>query len=316
MITFDTGTIISFLVVLLIIGGFGVFAVTATKNEILLKRRLNELDEESEFDAYVRRGSRIIEDMPFLQRLLYPYVMRMADFMKRMTPSQKVEALNKKLIVAGNPKGMTATEFLGIQGLLMLGLPLIFGGVLLLSGDFSGALTYGIGLAAGGYFVPKLLLNSKIKERQKKILKSLPFTLDLLNISVDAGLGFDSAMDKVAQSMDGPIAHEFTVVLSEVRLGKSRREALKNMIERTDVAELNQFVVAIIQAEKLGIGLGRLLQAQSKSMRQSAKQRAQEQAFKAPVKMLFPMILFIFPSIFVVLLGPAALALPKIFGGI
>lgn len=309
-------TMIAFIIFGAIILGLVLFVASATKNEMLLKRKLNELEEESEYDAYVRRGSRLVEEMPLLQRTFYPYIIRFSDLMKKLLPAQKVEEINRKLIVAGNPKNMTATEFLGIQGALIVIIPvliILFG---IITGKFGGSIFLALLGAGFGYLIPNMILSSKIKERQKIILKSLPFTLDLLNISVDAGLGFDSAMDKVATHMDGPIAHEFSVVLSEIRLGKSRKEALKNMIERTEVSELNQFIVAIIQAEKLGVGMGRLLKAQSKSMRLAAKQRAQEQAFKAPVKMLFPMILFIFPAIFVVLLGPAALYLPEMFGGL
>lgn len=309
-------TMIAFIVFGTIVLGLVIFVASSTKNEMLLKRKLNELEEESEYDAYVRRGSRIIEELPLLQRTFYPYLIRFSDLMKKLLPAHKIEEINKKLIVAGNPKNMTANEFLGIQGALIVIVPTLIILVGMLTGKFGGSILLALLGAGFGYLIPNMILNNKIKERQKIILKSLPFTLDLLNISVDAGLGFDSAMDKVATHMDGPIAHEFSVVLSEIRLGKTRKEALKNMIERTEVGELNQFIVAIIQAEKLGVGMGRLLKAQSKSMRLAAKQRAQEQAFKAPIKMLFPMILFIFPAIFVVLLGPAALYLPEMFGGL
>lgn len=309
-------TLIAFIIFGIILLGILVFVLSATKNEVLLKKKLNELEEENEYDAYVRRGSRIIEEMPLAQRTFYPFIIRFADVMTKMLPANRVEEINKKLIVSGNPKNMTANEFLGIQGALLFGLPVIIFVLATLTGNMGGGFLFALIGAGVGYLLPNMVLNNKIKERQKVILKALPFTLDLLNISVDAGLGFDSAMDKVATHMDGPIGHEFSVVLSEIRLGKSRREALKNMIERTEVPELNQFIVAVIQAEKLGVGMSRLLKAQSKSMRLAAKQRAQEQAFKAPVKMLFPMILFIFPALFVVLLGPAALYLPEMFGGI
>lgn len=312
-----TNYIIAFVLLGLIVAGSLVFALTVSKNEALLKRRLNQLDEESEFDAYMRKSSKIIGDMSLTERLVYPYTMRIANFLIKMTPQQKLDKLNKRLVIAGNPNGMTATEFLGIQGLFGLVMPVIFGFLLIIVGTaVSKAFLVALMIAMAGFIMPTFWLSKLVTTRQKKILKSLPFTLDLLNISVDAGLGFDSAMDKVAQSMDGPIADEFSHVLSEIRLGKTRKEALKNMVERTDVNDLNQFIVAVIQAEKLGVGLGKLLKAQAKSMRQLAKQRAQEQAFKAPIKMLFPMILFIFPSIFVVLLGPAALYLPQVFGGL
>lgn len=312
-----TGSIIAFVLLGLIVAGSLVFALTVSKNEALLKRRLNQLDEESEFDAYMKKGTKIIGELPLSERLLYPYMIRISGFMQQVMPQHKMEKLNKKLIIAGNPKGMTGTEFLGIQGLFGLVVPGIFVVFLLIIGTgLSKAILFSMLFGFAGYVLPMIWLSKAVTTRQNQILKALPFTLDLLNISVDAGLGFDSAMDKVSQSMDGPISEEFSRVLSEIRLGKTRKDALKNMIERTEVSDLNQFVVAIIQAERLGVGLGKLLKAQAKSMRQLAKQRAQEKAFKAPIKMLFPMILFIFPSIFVVLLGPAALYLPSVFGGL
>lgn len=313
----STGYILAFIFIGVVVAGSFVFALTVTKNEALLRKRLDALDDSNNLDSFFDGDSKRIEELPLSERLVYPYLMRMSELMKRMTPQSKIEELNKKLIIAGNPKGMTAMEFLGMQGLFGIAIPIVFSiFLLLIGGKFSNVLLYAALFAGGGFILPKFWLNKQVTTRQQTILKSLPFTMDLLTISVDAGLGFDSAMDKVAQTMDGPISTEFEQVLAEMRLGKSKKDALKNMVERTEVEDLNQFVVAIIQAEKLGVGLSKLLKAQSKSMRQSAKQRAQEKAFKAPVKMLFPMIIFIFPSIFVVLLGPAALYLPSVFGGL
>lgn len=313
----STGYILAFIFIGLIVSGSFIFALTVTKNEALLRKRLDALDEQDELDAFLNDKTKRIEELPLSERLIYPYLMRMSDLMRRMTPQAKIDELNKKLLIAGNPKGMTATEFMGMQGLFGIAIPIIFSiFLILIGGAFGNVMMYALMFSAAGFILPKFWLSKQVTTRQQTILRGLPFTMDLLTISVDAGLGFDSAMDKVAQTMDGPIADEFEQVLAEMRLGKSKKEALKNMVERTEVEDLNQFVVAIIQAEKLGVGLSKLLKAQSKSMRQSAKQRAQEKAFKAPVKMLFPMILFIFPSIFVVLLGPAALYLPSVFGGL
>lgn len=307
--------IIASVVMGLLCVGMFIFALTVSKNETLLKQRLNELDkEDNDMTAYKRKGHDVNE-LPLGERLFYPYIMRMAGFMKKITPKGYYEQISEKLVLAGNPRGMKANEFMGIQGLTTFILPIgvIFFALFLLKVSTLYALLFGLLAMGFGWIIPKMLLDSKITKRQEQIMKTLPFTLDLLNVSVDAGLGFDSAMDKVSETMEGPIADEFERVLSEIRLGKTRKEALGNMVERTKVEDLKQFVVAIVQADKLGVGLSKLLRVQSKQMRQTAKQRAQEKAFKAPVKMLFPMIIFIFPSIFIILLGPAVMQVLDIF---
>ena len=289
-----------------------VFALTVSKNEAMLKKRLEELNLDSDSSEEV--GRKNIEDLPLRDRIFYPYIMRMSKLMMKFTPQSYIDRMNEKMVLAGNPKGMTASELIGIQGLFGLVLPLFLCVFLTIVGTpLVTVIMLFIMFAGFGMVLPSFFLSKTITKRQDEVKKRLPFTLDLLTVSVDAGLGFDSAMDKVADTMDGPIAEEFNRVLTEIRIGKSRKEALRNMVARTEVKELSQFVVAIIQADRLGVGLSKLLKVQSKQMRMSAKQRAQEKAFKAPVKMLFPMILFIFPAIFVVLLGPAILYLPEVF---
>lgn len=295
-----------------------IFALNVSRNEALLRKRLNELDRDEyegvETEEKLRRN---IHELPLKDRVFYPYIKRSSDFMRKVTPKERIAMLDEKLMLAGNPKGMTGIDFLGIQGLIAMGLAFALAFFSLITGSaLFDVLLAGVFGAGVGIVVPKFILGKKITERQNIILKNLPFALDLLTVSTDAGLGFDSAMDKVATNMTGPIAQEFERVLTAIRIGKPRTDALRDMVKRTEVKELSQFVVAIIQADKLGVGLSKLLKVQSKQMRLSAKQRAQEKAYKAPIKMLFPMILFIFPSIFVVLLGPALLYLPTVFGNL
>ena len=203
------GTIIALVVVGLMFLGSIVFALTVSKNEKLIKKRLDSLNQESELDEFIKKGDRKIEDLPVTERIIYPYLMRISDFMQRMLPKHKIEELNKKLIIAGNQKGMTAREFLGIQGLFGIVTPsIVFVLFILISGEFSKAFLFALIFAMGGFILPRFWLSKAVTTRQDSIQKALPFTLDLLNISVDAGLGFDSAMDKVASSMEGPISDE------------------------------------------------------------------------------------------------------------
>jgi tight adherence protein C len=158
-----------------------------------------------------------------------------------------------------------------------------------------------------GFFGPVAMLNSRIDKRRKAMEKELPDVIDLLVISVEAGLGFDSALGRVVQNVPGEISREFSRTLQETRVGVSRTDALRNLTERTDVDDLNTFVLALIQADQFGVSIARVLRVQAEEMRIRRRQRAQERAFKAPVKLVFPLVLFIFPALFVVILGPAAL---------
>jgi tight adherence protein C len=164
----------------------------------------------------------------------------------------------------------------------------------------------GVGI---GYLVPEFWLGGKIKARQKLILRMIPDTLDLLTISVRAGLGFDAALAKVVEKLPGPLTDEFRRALAEVRVGKARRDALRDMIPRTNVQPLSNFIGAIIQAETLGVSISKVLQVQSEQLRIERRQRAEEQAAKAPIKMLFPLVGCIFPSLFIVILGPAFISI-------
>lgn len=188
---------------------------------------------------------------------------------------------------------------------------LLFG--LLVAGLAAGVFLGILGFAIG-FLLPEFWLGGKIKARQKIILKMIPDTLDLLTISVRAGLGFDAALAKVVEKLPGPLTDEFRRALAEVRVGKARRDALRDMIPRTNVAPLSAFIGAIIQAETLGVSISKVLQVQSDQLRIERRQRAEEMAAKAPIKMLFPLVGCIFPSLFLVILGPAMISIMQVLG--
>ena len=175
----------------------------------------------------------------------------------------------------------------------------------LLLNNWSFAIFAGPALGMIGFFAPEFWLSRRIKRRKKAILLAVPDVLDLLTISVKAGLGFDAALGKVVEKMEGPLVDEFRRALAEVRVGKARREALRDIVPRTEVQPLTNFIGAIIQAEQLGVSISKVLQVQSEQLRIERRQRAEEQAAKAPIKMLFPLVGCIFPSLFIVILGPA-----------
>ena len=167
-------------------------------------------------------------------------------------------------------------------------------------------------LAAAGFKIPDVVLSSKIRSRKDAIRCDLPDALDVLAVSVEAGLGFDGAVTKLTEHMVGPLVDEFSLLLSEVRIGESRQTALKNMAARVDAPELSAFVRAVVQAEQLGISLGRILRVQAADSRLRRQSAAEEKAMKAPIKMMFPTVLFIFPAMFLVLLGPAVMNILKV----
>jgi tight adherence protein C len=212
-----------------------------------------------------------------------------------------------KLAEAGYPYGLRTIDFMGLKvvsSLVFSGLFFLLFGVALGSA-FASTLIFAVGALAVGFFVPDYWLSTRIKGRQKAILLAIPDTLDLLTISVKAGLGFDAALGKVIEKTDGPLTDEFRRALAEVRIGKPRREALKEMVGRTNVPALTNFIGAIVQAEQLGVAIANVLEVQSEQLRIERRQRAEEMAAKAPIKMLFPLVGCIFPSMFIVILGPA-----------
>lgn len=254
---------------------------------------------------------------PFYQRVIIPMAKSSLTVIGKYGPKQSAERLKNNLQQAGNPGGVTPNMFIGMRVVLALAL----GGVVTLVtfgsvDQQSTALMYsalGFGL---GYMLPVMWLGRKIQERKDNILKALPDALDLLCISVEAGLSLDLAIQRVTQKWDDELAREFKKVLSDIRLGRTRREALKDLGIRTGVEDVQTFTAAIIQADQLGVSMSKILRLQSDQMRLRRRQRAEEKAQQAPVKMLFPLVFLIFPALFVVILGPAVPRIMQTFGNL
>ncbi len=252
---------------------------------------------------------------PFLERTLRPLAGRLSGSVARITSASFASRTEKNLAMAGNPGDFRVSDWLGIKavsaivgGIIFF---LLFAVVNILGTGFViGALMSVLGVVLG-YIAPEFWLGRKIKARKKAILLMIPDTLDLLTISVRAGLGFDAALGKVVEKLKGPLSEEFRRAMAEIRVGKTRREALRDIIPRTEVPPLTNFIGAVIQAETLGVSISKVLQVQSEQLRIERRQRAEEQAAKAPIKMLFPLVGCIFPSLFIVILGPAIILIVK-----
>ncbi len=247
--------------------------------------------------------------LPFKDRVLLPLMRRLADVVVRFTPEKQLETTRKQIELAGMAGSMEPTTFFVMRIGATIGLGLMAFMVFFVLSKNSNGLVYVIGGAALGYFFPVLWIKSKISKRQTNVLKALPDALDLLTICVEAGLGFDQAMGKVYEKWDNDLAVAFGRVLREIQLGKLRREALRDMSERMGVPDVTAFTAAVIQADQLGVSMTKILRVQSDQMRVKRRQRAQEKAHQAPVKMMIPMVLLIFPSLWIVLLGPAVVFL-------
>jgi tight adherence protein C len=246
--------------------------------------------------------------LPFSERIIAPIVRGLAEFVRRFTPERTLESTRHKLDLAGNPQGWSPAEFFGVRALATVVLAGLIFVVLSITGAEPGTIILmTIIFAALGFFLPALWLGARIRSRQNNIVKSLPDALDLLTVCVDAGLGFDQAMKKVAEKWDNELSRAFARTLQEIQLGKLRREAMRDMANRMEVTDVTSFVAAIIQAETLGVSIAKILRIQSDQMRTRRRQRAEEKAHQAAVKMIIPMVFLIFPSIWVVLLGPAVL---------
>ena len=246
---------------------------------------------------------------PFAERTLRPLVARLSRMGTRLTSASSTNTAEKRLAMAGNPGDLKLTDWMGVKMLVAISDGGTIFLLLLLAGNFVGGLFLGLVALGIGFLVPEFWLGGRIKARQKLILRMIPDTLDLLTISVRAGLGFDAALAKVVEKLPGPLTDEFRRALAEVRVGKARREALRDMIPRTNVQPLSNFIGAIIQAETLGVSISKVLQVQSEQLRIERRQRAEEQAARAPIKMLFPLVGCIFPSLFIVILGPAFISI-------
>jgi tight adherence protein C len=276
-----------------------------------LDERLAEYGGTAEITANLEE---IEMSVPFTDRVVMPIARGLAAFTTQFTPQEALENTAHRLELAGDPRHLTPAIFWVLRFIAMFGLGMVILVVMTISGKEAVMLIVSTLIAALlGFFLPALWLQSKIDRRQEEVLKSLPDALDLMSICVNAGLGFDQAMAKVYEKWDNELAISFGRVIQEIQLGKTRREAMRSMDDSLGVADVTTFVGAIIQADQLGVSISKILNIQADQMRIKRRQRAQEKAQQAPVKMMFPLVFFIFPSIWIVLLGPAAVQLYRSF---
>ena len=260
-----------------------------------------------------RAAGTALERLNFRDRVLTPGIRRLAEVTLRLSPKASVEGIGTRLIASGLAGRISTTQFLAIKGGMALGglvLALVVSITALPVAVFFLAPLF----AVLGFVFPNIFVTFATRSRRERILRELPDALDLLAVSVEAGLGFDGAVTKLTEHMDGALVDEFSLTLGEIRIGKSRSEALKGMAARVPVPEVGAFVRAVTQAEQMGISLGRILRVQAADSRNRRQAAAEEKAMKAPIKMLFPTVIFIFPAMFIVILGPALLNLMDVLG--
>lgn len=306
------GVILAIAVVLVVIGIRNPYS----ENDMRLFERLGDFSKSGEQVDL----EKLELSLPFTERVIYPLARKLGEITLRFTPQNWISRINRRLELAGRSSKVDATVFLTLQ--------FIFG---LLIGGFTFTLLKLLGnnIPAGrvflftlvmtllGFYLPHFQLSSSITNRQKQVRKDMPDALDLLTICVEAGLGFDAAMARVAEKWNSPLSMAFARVIQEVQLDKLRREALHDMQDNIGISELTSFVAAIIQSEQLGVSMSKVLRVQADQMRVRRRQLAEEEAHKAPIKMLIPMAFLMFPSLLIILLAPAVLQIIKsgIFGG-
>ncbi len=306
--TATTVLLLLVLVILIIAGVLVILGLRESRKIDPLEERLAEFAERGEAASL----HEIEMSQPFMERVIIPYANKLGEIALRFTPQKALDDIERKLERAGNPRGLEPTTFFASRFILAL----LLGGLLLLSYgnevfQFNN-LMITVGATALGFMLPNMLIDSRVRRRQQEVRKALPDALDLLTICVEAGLGFDAAMRKVADKWDNELSIAFSRALQEVQLGKVRRDALRTMADRIGATEFDSFVAAVIQSEQLGVSMAKILRIQSDDMRVKRRQRAEAEAQKAPVKMLLPMTFLIFPTIVFILMGPAVL---MIMGG-
>jgi tight adherence protein C len=251
---------------------------------------------------------------PLRQRAVLPVVNWFTGLGRKFTPVGYIDGIRRKLTLAGRFTPDTLDRFLAMRVVSLALIPVwaLLAFVVVPLGGGSKLAIFAL-LTLASVLGPDAILNRRVAERQHAIQVKLPDILDLLTISVEAGLGFEQALDRTVAAVPGPLSEEFGRMLGEVRAGASRADAMRALDERIDVPEVRSFVLAILQADTFGVSIGRVLRAQADEMRIKRRQLAQEQALKAPVKMLFPMVFCIFPALFVVVIGPAVINISKNF---
>lgn len=299
--------ILSFLLTITLIGLF--IAMRSFEQQLKVEKRLNSfvpLDDEA-----IKEKEKSI---PVSKVKVGGLKSKLRDYFRKTVSLEKEDQVQKKLLQAGNPFNMTVADFYIVKNILRVVMPLLFGAYAkLLSLNIIGIVFFAL---VGFLLSSKALdfyINIKVKNRYKKALRELPDFLDLITISVEAGLGFDLALNKIISKKSGVLSSEFFICLEEIRLGKTRKEALMGIKERLAFEDMRSFINSIIQSEKLGVNLVQTLRAKSEDERDRRKQRAEEEAMKTSIKILFPLIFFIFPSIFIVVLGPVFIQIISAF---
>ncbi|MHB8626136.1 MAG: type II secretion system F family protein [Aggregatilineales bacterium] len=299
------GLIVAIVVILVLVIGMIYVGQRENTGEDPLEKRLIEYGDRPEPTSL----SEIEQSLSFRDRVMVPLFKGLANLVTRFTPEQQIEATRRQLELAGKAQTTDPRVFFGQRLMLTV---LMGGGAFAVFAVLSHQslwLPLTVGGAALGFFLPALQLKGQVTRRQQGIVRDLPDALDLMTICVEAGLTFDMAMSKVYEKWDNDLATSFGRVLAEIQLGKTRREALRDMSTRMDVPDVTSFVAAIIQADQLGVSIAKILRVQSDQMRVKRRQRAQEKAQQAPIKMMIPMVFLIFPSIWIVLLGPSIIIL-------
>ena len=301
------------IIILVVLGGVvavivaGIGATHSSEEDDPLMTRLAEATQRGDVVSSLEQ---IEMQQPFSQRVLLPLLRGVGEFSIRFTPQKALEDTAKKIELAGNPGHIDAATLLASRFVFAV----VFGGGLFLIAILSPAkwplirvFIVVVLFTALGFFFPQLLLQSRINARQKDIRKAMPDALDLLTICVEAGLGFDAALSKVSEKWENQLSIALLRVIREIQLGKPRRDALRDMSDRIGLPEMTSFVAAVIQSEILGVSLAKVLRIQSDQMRVKRRQHAEEEAHQAPIKMIIPMALLTFPSIFIILLAPAGI---------
>jgi tight adherence protein C len=292
------------------IAGAAYFVLEATtlrqKQMVISLRRAKRYGGASARDAELCKG--------MSERVLAPSLESLARIAMRLPMTAAPDELRRRLIAAGLGQRITPMAFLALKAGLSIG-TFVFGFLLSLAGVLppSSGLLFAIAGLALGFMLPDMYLTMQTRKRKEQILVQLPDILDLLCVSVEAGLGFDAALAKLSERMRGPLVEEMSIMLGEMRIGEARQQALKNFADRLELPETTSFARSIIQADQLGISLGRVLRVQAADMRNKRQMAAENKAMKAPIKMLFPTVLFIFPAMFIVILGPAVMQIMQVF---
>lgn len=279
-----------------------------------MKGRIRQIE-----DIYADHVPVILDERkkPFRERVIRPITSKISKEIYKRTPRGRSKEIERKLEIAEHPYGLSLSGWIIASSFFTWGLPIIF--IIIISlgpyTDFMKVL-YSVLFFGFCFIFPNFVLNQKIRERKFILSRQLPDILDLMTVSVESGLSFDSAMAKVAEKGSNELSKEFGKVVSEIQMGLTRRQALKNMVDRCDTDDVRVFLSSVIQAEQLGVSIGKVLRIQSAQVRTKRRQRAEELAMKAPIKMIIPIVFFIFPSMFVVILGPALIQIKNMLIGL